>query len=96
MLCDGVDPGALVEVCARETLTRKIQPAKQIADVRNRKVLSMAIISIFAQEEPIKRVEIFPPDSVRRTPPIGLVLRLARSVRGLSGHAFWRGMARAA
>jgi hypothetical protein len=33
---DGFDPGGLVEVWAREKWTRKIQPAKQMADVRNR------------------------------------------------------------
>jgi hypothetical protein len=56
---DGFDPGGLVEVWARETWITKIQPAKQIPDVRNRCGLNIAVVSIFAYGEPIKRVELF-------------------------------------
>jgi hypothetical protein len=52
MFCDGVDPGSFVEVWARQTWVRRLETAKQITDVRNRWGLSIAVVSIFAQEQP--------------------------------------------
>jgi hypothetical protein len=47
MFCDGVDPGAFVEVWAREACPRKMQTAKQIADVRNRRGVGISVVSYF-------------------------------------------------